>query len=411
MGLARAGKAGVCLAAWRDGRLQAADGNILTAEPEPEVTEQELAEWWLMSKGVIRGPWPASQLVAMSQAGQLSLADLVRQGGSGPWLNPSQVPELGIAPPDIPPVVEVPEISPQPAHVAPTLPDRAGTTSAGSRQPTAPMRAVPVDADALQPASRTSTTRESAAREHTARESKTSPVEKSSPAAVSTGSSPNVTQIAAFANSIPAGTVRPTQPNRTTSDRPILTRPLFRSGIEAIVGVLVSPFSIVGGRLLSDLRKLASLLLVPVAGVAVLVAIWWFWPPSTASILRDFETVHRQVETLRRSKLSEAELTDALQPQRRRIQRIVRVLEGRAGDEQSVHSELLLAGKHGLLVIVEYPRRSEMFEEMYATHLKLARMLNDGVEIQKAVPPKKPDVIGTQPASVAPTDAGTDAPQ
>lgn len=402
MGLARVGKAGVCVAAWRDGRLQAAQGNVLTAESEPEVVEQEVADWWLMSKGSVRGPWPLSQLIAMQTSQQLSLADLVRQGSRGPWLSPQQVAELAAAVPEVPPAVEVSPLSESPEPASPLLPRVEWKTLPGSHPQTSPKRAESIETNPL-----SSETPSAVAAVGDRRSDST--VRTRSKTAL-TGSSPDMAQIAALANSIAPEARRSNAALQTRSGVQVLTRPLFRSGIESFVAIVVSPFTIVGGRLLSDVRKLASLVLVPMLGAGALVALWWFWPPSTAAILSDFEAIHRQVQTLQRSKLSEAELAGALQPQRRRLQRIVHVLEGRATDEQSVHRELLLAGKHGLLVIVEYPRQSELFEEMYATHMKLAKMLNDGVELQATS--QQPDaVIGTPPPSLPAADPGADVPQ
>lgn len=375
MGLARVGKAGVCVAAWRDGRLQPADGNILTAEPEPAVSEQEVADWWLMSKGSVRGPWSMSHLIAMQQSQQLSLADLVRQGSRGPWLSPNQVAELAEAAPGLPPVVEVPSL---PATLEPTSPLRPGTEwkpLPGSQQQAAPKRAEQVDCDPLPP------------RKHpiAAHERRSDPDTTMKPATVSSGSSPNVAQITALANSIGVEPFKSNSALQTRSGNQVLTRPLFRSGIEAFVGIIVSPFAIIGGRLLGDVRKLVSRLLVPISGVAVVLALWWFWPPSSAGILREFEASRQQVEALKRSKMSNDQLVEALRPIRRRVLSLVRVLEGRATDQPSIHRELLLAGKHGLLVVLDHPQRSEMFEEMYALHARQARMLLDGVAPETAI--------------------------
>ncbi len=375
MGLARVGKPGVCVAAWRDGRLQAIDGNILTAEPEPDVTEQEVADWWLMSKGSVRGPWPMSQLIAMQQGQQLSLADLVRQGSRGPWLSPNQVAELATAVPAIPPVVEVPPLSTGLEPTSPLLPRAEWKGLSGSHQPAGPKRPEQLDLEPLP----------SGNHAIVAQERRSDPATKTRPATASAGSSPNVAQITALANSIGAEPSRSSSALQTRSGNQVLTRPLFRSGIESFIGIVVSPFAIIGGRLLGDVRKLVSLLLVPMAGVAFVLACWWFWPPSSAGILREFEASRHQVEALKRSKMSNDQLVEALRPTRRRVYRLVRVLEGRATDQPSIHRELLLAGKHGLLVVLDHPQRSEMFEEMYALHARQARMLLDGVAPETAI--------------------------
>lgn len=401
MSLARVGKAGVCMAAWRDGRLQATDGNILTAEPEPDA-EQEPADWWLMSKGAVRGPWPMSQLIAMRQTRQLSIADLVREGTRGPWLNLSQIPELAALTPETPPMTAashdstsqpspLPVIPPFERKLAPVS-DRRARTNPAEQVETDPLR--------------------SGATAPPAKDCLPDSVAKKLPTKEPAGSSPSVAQITALANSIAAESSQPNPTPPIRSAGRVRTRSLYRSGIETIIGAVFSPFTGIGERLLSDVRRLASLLLVPAAGVALVLGLWWFWPPSSAGILREFESSRQQVEALKRSKMSHDQLIEALRPTRRRVQRLVRVLESRATDQPSIHRELLLAGKHGLLVVLEHPQRSEIFEEMYALHARQARMLLDGVAPETAIQEAPSGLRQRQPIEMpvaAPTSADESA--
>jgi hypothetical protein len=97
------------------------------------------------------------------------------------------------------------------------------------------------------------------------------------------------------------------------------------------------------------------------------------------------------VKDLQLSRKPEAQLKKLLAPDRERVQGLIKVLERRASNSPSIHRELLTAGKHGLLVILDNPRKSDRFEGVYAIHIENAKRLLEGRPIEKpAQPPPAP---------------------
>jgi hypothetical protein len=81
-------------------------------------------------------------------------------------------------------------------------------------------------------------------------------------------------------------------------------------------------------------------------------------------------------------------------------------LERRATEEPSIHRELLLASKHALLVILDYPRSSSKFETLYDFHIKQAKAMLEGRPVEETIPYGPVDPVPL-PASELPKAAPT----
>ena len=58
--------------------------------------EPKATEWWVMSSGVARGPYDFSTICRMRQTGDVAPGDVIRQGASGPWQQPDDIPQFAL---------------------------------------------------------------------------------------------------------------------------------------------------------------------------------------------------------------------------------------------------------------------------------------------------------------------------
>lgn len=407
MGLARVGRPGACMAAFHDGRLLESE-TPANSNSDP-AAEPEVADWWAMTNGSVRGPWSIRQLVSMREQNQLANSDLVRQGVRGAWLKPEEVEGLAAVP--------VPQSQPLPIPVEPaaTSPDDTAeciptvSMETPAEQPPQTNRehspAGPDHSRPVQPASRderpkaVDTDRRPTPAGLTTEHKTAEPVRvKSNP--VSTASR----QYAAPSDN-PQSVSDDSVPDREFVSRLKSARTTRHRGksIREILDVAVAPLATLlnsaGAQTSAGLRKLVlSGVLTPLIIVAAIWIGWSLWPPSSNTIYSEFAATHQYVDKLKTSKMSESQLASTLAPRRRRIQSMVKVLERRATDAPSIDRELLLAGKHGLLVILDYPHQSSTFEIMFETHMKQARLLLDGHTIEASLNPSPSPDFARQPA-------------
>lgn len=380
MGLARVGRPGVCIAALNDGRLVDSpndDVHFSSTDSDDAADSPATAEWWLMSDGDVRGPWTIPQLITMCRRKDLSMSDLVRRGTRGMWLKPGDVVELA----DV-----APEFETQP--IMPAAETHAYVTA---NQPSSKVdRDISVGAavvtTALEP------TDGGGVNEVTADDSPPG------------GKSTNLPTIGAAEGRIPpvqrppvvavgSGISRPTRSMRSSGDQLG-----FKAVLEALSGI--------PSLLIAALRRFiastaGTLFVTAVALVIALQGILWLWPPSSATIIKEFDVVHARVKDLKLSRKPDEQLKVDLAADRTRIERLVAILQGRASEAPSVHRELLMAGKHGLLVMLDHPRNSDRFERLYVLHIEQAKRLLEGRPITEApvTPPTGPTPAIPSPAS------------
>ncbi len=419
MGLARIGKPGVCLAALKNGRLKSPDEIVFAVVPESTTgcmptalvgtAETGVPDWWVMTRGTVRGPHSIQQLTGMLNCNELRSSDLLRQGNRGIWLRLDEVNELATAPSTVPAVIH--SESPGPVDLVIRQENGIPRPAIASDSSVTGFNAPAATSNA---GSLSETSHSIAPNRRSEQPTRTDACNRKP-----SGTDPNVSPYSAVVTQRPTVTFSGNSPPAQNSQSSIETRgssprktvrqfavgnqaqQVLQLALDVTISVLRTVLPDVGNRVAGGVRvTVRSGILIPVFLMVAVVGIWWIWPPSSRSIFTEFDKTHQRVTELKESRKSDSQLKTALEPDRARIDRLVKILEQRATETPSIHRELLLAGKHALLVIIDYPRKSDIFEGMFDFHMNQARQLLKGVSIDEAISKSPRPVPGSATISI-----------
>lgn len=338
MGLARVVSPGDCRLALLAGRLKSVSQHQTSPAPVESLTsDPDGSDWWVMTNGTIRGPWTIDHVRTMFHHHELSTSDLLRKGPRGAWLKPHEVAAM----------VDPAWMVINSEHVEPS----AGTEAdSGSQSDSADgLVQHPLGADA--PAENSST--------HL-----TGPTSIPPPIA-----DDEATEEASLSPSLRRLTQERWKIDLMTNLFPTVWA-VFRHFDWHIV------HSWRGSRILLIAMTLLGLLVV-----------WQNWPPTSRTIIREFEDIHLHIQTLKATRRADSQLQKDMAADRQRIQRRMDLLQRRVSRREPIHSELLMVGQRALLPMLDQPRNFDSFENLYQHHMRRAKGFLDGLSPDKSGPP------------------------
>jgi hypothetical protein len=317
----------VVVAATADGRSRYSfkvGSDQFDAGMEIPESANQVAEWWVMSRGQTNGPFTLAALCQKRRSGELGLGDVVRQGETGNWLQPSTVPLLSsFAPPQ---TIDVRLLG-----LRNKLKDSRNQFSA---KPTSPSESSPEE----EPRSEI-------------------------PLKEKTQSSENYLQ------------TEPVSPEQQASEtgegREIYVPPekIWSLGHRTRRGWIRR-----GWNLVADLVGGEKRLRIGLVATALSIAFvyWWMQPPAPGEILSEFKSCYSAIQKLRDKRAPRSEYDPVVARYLPRVRFMVERLRFSRGQAQR---ELFLAGSDGLIPLLGHPKDPYEAEIKFEQHFETARQL------------------------------------